>query len=426
MLLSSYRHLLRYSALAAWGFTALPVLYRLSVDGAPSTGRFLLWLSSFAVFGLAFWLNTSSRHTQDARRSLSLLSVQTVSGLISVWDGLYGFSALFTVLIAMQLLPTFSLRDAQKFVPPLPEALLDKADFERSNTVPRVSLRGSLLWVLAQTTLLCIVHGVRWGWIGVAPMGVSYFGFQMFVLFTAHLAVQESRARGNLEAALSELRATQTLLEDTSRLSERLRISRDLHDAIGHHLTALSLNLEIASVSETRRLEHVHKAQALSKLLLSEVRDTVSQMRGGAGLDLKKALSALVREVPALHIRLELPEKLRLEDPLKAQIVLRCVQEIITNTLRHAQASHLWLDITCQDGQLEVSSRDDGQGMASGALEGNGLRGMRERLLEVGGRLEVSSKPLEGTALHLSFPLQPAKSGDPKSGDPKSGDLVQG
>ena len=409
MLLSSYRHLLRYSALAAWGFTALPVLYRLSVDGTPTAGRFLVWLSSFFTFGIAFWLNTSSRHTQDARRSLLLLSVQTLSGLVSVWDGLYGFSALFTVLVAMQLLPTFSLRDAQKFVPPLPEGLLDREEFLRSKTVPRVSLRGSLLWVLAQTVLLCMVHGVRWGWIGVAPLGVSYFGFQMFVLFTAHLAVQESRARGQLEAAMSELRATQTLLEDTSRLSERLRISRDLHDAMGHHLTALSLNLEIASVSEIRRLEHVHKAQALSKLLLSEVRGTVSQMRGGAGLDLKKALGALVQDVPALEVQLELPERLRLENPLQAQIVLRCVQEIITNTLRHAQASHLWLDITCEGGQLEVHARDDGQGMAPDALEGNGLRGMRERLLEVGGRLEVDSRALEGTRLHFGFALSEGK-----------------
>lgn len=412
MLLSSYRHLLRYSALAAWGFTALPVLYRLAVDGTPTPERFWVWLSSFITFALAFWSNTSSRHTLDARRSLLLLTVQTISGLVSVWDGLYGFSALFTVLVAMQLLPTFSLREAQKFVPPLPEALLDRANFERSNTMPRVSLRGSVLWVLTQTALLCVVHGVRWGWIGVAPLGVSYLGFQMFVLFTAHLAVQESRTRGQLEAALSELRATQTLLEDTSRLNERLRISRDLHDALGHHLTALSLNLEIASVSESRRLEHVHKAQALSKLLLSEVRDTVSQMRGGAGLDLKKALGALVQDVPALRVHLELPENLRLEDPLRAQIVLRCVQEIITNTLRHAQATHLWLSVTCEADQLEVFAQDDGQGMAPGALEGNGMRGMRERLLEVGGQLEQRSSSPQGTALALSFPLQSAKSSD--------------
>ena len=405
MLLSSYRHLLRYSALAAWGCSSLSVFYRLTVDGTPTPERFLVWLSSFCAFGLAFWFNTSSRHTLDARRSLLLLSVQTVTGLVSMWDGLYGFSALFTVLVAMQLLPTFSLREAQKFVPPLPEGLLDREGFLRSNTVPRVSLRGSVLWVLAQTALLGIVHGLRWGWIGVAPMVVSYFGFQMFVLFTAHLAVQEGRARGQLEAALSELRATQTLLEDTSRLNERLRISRDLHDVVGHHLTALSLNLEIASVSEPRRLEHVHKAQALSKLLLSEVRDTVSQMRGGAGLDLKRALEALVQDIPALKVHLELPQNLRLEDPNRAQIVLRCVQEILTNTLRHARATNLWLRITCEEGQLEVFARDDGEGMASGSLEGNGLRGMRERLLEVGGQLTVNSNALEGTQLHFGFPF---------------------
>src|SRR3546814_12036878 len=81
----------------------------------------------------------------------------------------------------------------------------------------------------------------------------------------------------------SELRATRALLAESSRLSERMRISRELHDLLGHHLTALSLNLEVAThVSSGKAQEHVRQAHTLAKLLLTDVREAVSRQIGRA------------------------------------------------------------------------------------------------------------------------------------------------
>jgi signal transduction histidine kinase len=104
------------------------------------------------------------------------------------------------------------------------------------------------------------------------------------------------RARSNA-GWNAELRATRALLAESARVNERTRISRELHDLLGHHLTALSLNLEVAGhLSEGRVKEHVQQAHTLARLLLTDVREAVSQLREGGAIDLGAALRPLGRE----------------------------------------------------------------------------------------------------------------------------------
>jgi len=114
----------------------------------------------------------------------------------------------------------------------------------------------------------------------------------------------------------------------------------------------------------------------------------------------------LVEGVPGLDIHLELPPRFRVDDPRRAQVLLRCAQEIITNTVRHAAARNLWLRFECRgDREMIVHARDDGRG-ATQLVTGNGLTGMRERLAEFGGRLEITPGTNRGFALDASLPLQ--------------------
>jgi signal transduction histidine kinase len=187
-----------------------------------------------------------------------------------------------------------------------------------------------------------------------------------------------------------------------------MRISRELHDLLGHHLTALSLNLEVAThLSEGRAQEHVRQAQSLAKLLLSDVREAVSQLREGDAIDLREALDALIEGVPSLDIHLMLPPDFRVDDPARAQVLLRCAQEIITNAVRHAGARTLWLSLVRENGGVAIRARDDGQG-AEGFNAGNGLRGMRERLAQFGGKLEIETARDRGFALDAWLPLENA------------------
>lgn len=197
----------------------------------------------------------------------------------------------------------------------------------------------------------------------------------------------------------AELRATQQLLAESSRLAERLHISRELHDSMGHHLAALSLNLELASLRAERGVvEPVREAHAVAKLLLADVRNMVSALREDRALDLRHALETLVAGASEPRIHLALPSDLAVVDPSQAHAAFRCVQESITNAIRHAAARNLWIDVVNDGHGLEVRIRDDGRGAASVA-PGNGLEGMRERLEEIGGRLTIESAPGEGFRL---------------------------
>jgi signal transduction histidine kinase len=196
------------------------------------------------------------------------------------------------------------------------------------------------------------------------------------------------------------------LLRENTRVAERVRIARELHDVVGHHLTALTLNLQVAAhLVEGKALEHVQQAHSLAKLLLADVREVVSDMRRDDKVDLAHALQMLADGVPQPRIHLDLPSALVMTDPQRAQLLLRCAQEIITNSVRHAAARNLWIRLSTSRDGLAMSARDDGRGVDQ-VRAGNGLNGMRERLAQLGGKLEIESQQGAGFTLHAWLPAE--------------------
>lgn len=233
-----------------------------------------------------------------------------------------------------------------------------------------------------------------------------YMSLSTLTFFSSFVAQRQTRAREELRVVNSELRATQLLLAESERASERLRISRELHDVVGHHLTALSLNLEVAShLVEGKALGHVKQAQSVSKQLLADVRQVVSALRGSDSMDLPGALRELVASVPTPDVHLALPERLEISDARRAQVLVRLTQEILTNTMRHARARNLWLDFHLDRDEVELVARDDGRGAAE-LKAGNGLTGMRERLEIFGGSLDIETRPGYGFVVLARLPLE--------------------
>src|SRR5690606_29431702 len=192
---------------------------------------------------------------------------------------------------------------------------------------------------------------------------LRYGGFSLFLFVTSLVARQQTQAREEQRRLNAELRATRLLLAESARVNERTRISRELHDLLGHHLTALSLNLEVAGhITEGRAQEHVHQAHTLAKLLLTDVREAVSQLRDSGAIDLAAALRPLTQRVPSLDVHLDVPSPLNVEDPAGAHVLSRCHQEIITNAVRHAGARNLWITARREAGGVSLEARDDGNG----------------------------------------------------------------
>jgi signal transduction histidine kinase len=273
--------------------------------------------------------------------------------------------------------------------------------------------RAASAWALAQTAAVswCLIPS--FGWVsGVAEI-ITVLGFQGFAVAAIASARSESEARVALAHTHAELLATRSLLDEATRVRERTRIARDLHDILGHNLTALGLQLEIAShVGQDAARAQVTKARELTSRLLDDVRDVVASMRTEHPPTLVAAIRALVVEVPGLAIHLDVPEALVVEDSCRAECVVRCVQEIVTNTRRHAQgAQNLWIRLRREGDEITVEAHDDGKGEAvrqetQGQGHGHGLHGMRSRLEEMGGWLEVKTAPERAFAISARLPVR--------------------
>jgi signal transduction histidine kinase len=259
-------------------------------------------------------------------------------------------------------------------------------------------------WVAAHTAIIV----ARFWWIdgplSALIVGGAYLGFQMFAMATSTLALRERTAREELARANAELHATRALLVEDSRVAERLRISRDLHDTLGHHLTALSLQLEVASrLASGAAADRIAEAHAITRLLLGDVRDVVSQLRSSGHADLGAAIRVLAAPVAQPQVHVDVAEDVAIEDSLQKDAILRCVQEIITNAVRHADARNVWIAIERRAGSIVLTARDDGRGVQTVTC-GHGLRGMRERFEDLAGHVEFSSKPGDGFHIAAFIP----------------------
>ena len=366
--------LLTVAGLVTWLIAGVPVLADLV--GQPERlgePRYLLWTAAFILFGAAFW---------------------TVNRLGN------GYGRRFALLVAAQVLATLAAMAA--FPNGVGSVLLV---ITASQFAWLGSLRLAAALVAAQTAAaMAVGYAGGWGALELLFNTGVYLGFQLFALFTAYTALKEAEGRAHLARLNAELRATQELLNESSRMAERVRLARELHDVVGHHLTALSLNLEVAShVAEGKALAHVQTSQALAKTLLAEVRGVVSTMREPIALDIARALTLLSGDIPTPRVHVTVAPDLEVDDPQRAQILLRCAQEAITNAVRHAGAKNLWLTVERTEHGVTLSARDDGRGAAL-FRGGNGLTGMRERLETLGGRLELDPNPGRGFALTATLP----------------------
>lgn len=376
--------LLRYAGFFTYLSVGTPLVTSWAIERLNQLQRpnfsLLLWTLCYLVFGLMYWLLTSNlgsrRHPVLKLLGLALM---TATAVAVGWYSHSGLSAMLMV-VATLVLPWL-----------LPFWL-------------------GVFWLaLQQLSLVAIFvtfpefdHSLALSFLQTSV----YLGISVLVFVTSTVASQQAEQRDVQRRLNSELRATRALLAESSRIAERMRIARDLHDLIGHHLTALSLNLEVAShLTNEAAGDHVRKAQSTAKHLLADVREAVSELRQDDAIDLTQALRSLVDGVPGLGVHITMPPRFGMEDPRRAQVLLRCAQEIITNTAKHAGARNLWLNFAYADASLVgLHARDDGRGVEQ-VMPGNGLSGMRERLAEFGGSLTLESGTSQGFALTVRLPL---------------------
>jgi signal transduction histidine kinase len=334
-----------------------------------------------AAFGVAFWVVTGRTDGRLRRSDVALLLLQMAFGYFVSTDFLYVVAAELGYLLA-------------------PRAAL---------VVMSVQLVLTLFigGLAARTPDFDIAAGYA-----ALPRGAavvlslaSALAWQVFAFFVGYLAAAELRGRRELALRNAELLGTQDLLAEGVRLAERLGIARELHDAAGHHLAALTIHLELARrTSEGRPAEAIDRALSAARLLLAEVRDVVSALRRDRAVDLVTALRRLADAAPEPHIDVTVPEGLDVP-PRFAPLILRCAQEGVTNALRHARAEQIRVSFgrVAESTGFRLVVQDDGRG-AVAPTPGHGLTGMRERVENAGGHIAFITAPGRGFSLTVDLP----------------------
>ena len=314
-----------------------------------SPRRLTEWAIAFALFGILFL-------AEMRRPSLTLLALQGAAVVAIVLTMCDGFEGTLMVLIAMRL-------------------------------GTRLDPRRGIAWIVVQTLLLAAAIAIHWSPRPALLLTPPYFGFQILAFFTMHLIGREVAAH-----------------ETLARTHERLRMAHELHDAVGHHLTALTLNLEAAlqrADGDARR--DLEKAQDLAREALADVRLIVADSDSVEHIDLERDLRTLAESVPKPRVHLRFDASAAAVDPARAHILLRCVQEIVTNAARHSGAENLWVDVARSERRFEIRAHDDGRGSVTEG-SGFGLRGMRSRIESAGGQLDVIRGPGSGFGIIAVLP----------------------
>jgi len=187
---------------------------------------------------------------------------------------------------------------------------------------------------------------------------------------------------------------------------ERLRLSRDLHDLLGHNLSLIALKSELA-----RRLlardpaaveREVRDIESVARTSLQEARAAVRGLRSAS---LQVELDTATDALDAAGIDVVVRSERRPPDGLEAPLAF-AVREATTNVIRHSRARHCEIAVRRTAEAAEVEIRDDGIGPPSPETEGSGLRGLGERLAMVGGTLDAGPAPSGGFRVLARVPLR--------------------
>jgi signal transduction histidine kinase len=213
---------------------------------------------------------------------------------------------------------------------------------------------------------------------------------------------------------LEQLHEASRLAEEKQRsaiVAERTRFARDIHDTLAQGFTGILMQLSAAEQrlhtdAEQVRI-HIERARQLANESLEEARRSVSALRVGAAGTLLDAIAQIGnRLISDSGIRLETRvegQPYSLPETCESNL-MRIAQEALTNAVRHAHASSIYVFLAYRTGSVLLEIGDTGHGMSGGEPSGFGVDGMRQRARQIGGEIKILSDPGSGTRIMVTVP----------------------
>jgi signal transduction histidine kinase len=250
----------------------------------------------------------------------------------------------------------------------------------------------------------------------------------VFVWVFTEVSVRDQQARreverlaGELERANTRLRESAAQAEELARSRERNRLAREIHDSLGHYLTVVNVQLEAArALLENKgwRQESpdlyatLEKAQTLTRSGLADVRRSVAALRTDPMGDKSflEAVKALIGEnqEAGLMVNWRMEGAGRNVPPQAELALYRTLQEALTNVRKHARASRVDVRLDFRESSIRLEVADNGVGLSTpeGEEEKFGLRGIRERVELLQGRMDIADNPGGGVKIAVELPLE--------------------
>jgi two-component system sensor histidine kinase DesK len=239
-------------------------------------------------------------------------------------------------------------------------------------------------------------------WISHFSLGTWLTG-AVFVLIVGGVNIHFAQAK----RADQKLRMAQKEVEHLAKVAERERIARDLHDVLGHTLSVIVLKSELASKlierDPERAKNEIRDVENISRDALADVRHAI---RGYRAKGLSEEMARARATLETAGVRFDCEAKEIGLSPAQESVLALVMREAVTNVVRHAEARTCKVELQRVNGDCMLQIEDDGRGGIQ--IEGNGIRGMRERIEALGGHVERSTG--QGTRLKITLPLKAEES----------------
>lgn len=256
------------------------------------------------------------------------------------------------------------------------------------------------------------VRGIVWGLFLNSALLVGLV--LAFVMLLVGAVLAEYKSKQKLILANSRLLQYAAKIENQATVEERNRIAREIHDSVGHCLTAQSIQLEnveyFFAEDSTKAKEHLVKARKLGKEALQNVRQSVATLRKKTlqKQSLKTSLNQLIHEFQ-LTTDIKVDFDIYLISPISNEIntsIYRLVQEALTNVAKHSEANEVNIYLAEKAKKLFLTVEDNGVGFDPKAnTTGFGLQGMGERIEALGGNFILKSQPGAGCKIQVELKL---------------------
>ncbi|MBD2461406.1 sensor histidine kinase [Oscillatoria sp. FACHB-1407] len=383
-----------------WGLVALAILSELLPNPAFRMSRYpmltILSIAMFGVMGLRLPMGRPLTKIGYVLAEFALIILATATGL----RGLRLFPFLYLVLVIRSCL-MFRLAGRLMITGMAFVVFLLILIYRVKYLIVR------LPFALEERSRLLI-----WGF---AINSVLLFGLALlFVLLLVNALIAERQSRQQLAIANEQLRDYAQKVENLAAVQERNRIAREIHDSLGHALTALNIQLEGAlklwQTNPSRAQTFLQEAKQLGSTALQEVRQSVATLRSDPlrGQSLVEAIAQLTNDFYKTT-GVQPQCQIYLTQPLPNQInttLYRIIQEALTNTCKHAAATEVRLHLHNTPTHVELTYHDNGNGFQVNQNQtGFGLQGMRERTLAIQGQFTLNSSPGQGVQLMIHIPL---------------------